>query len=162
VSLALLVCAALLAPAPQPAPEIALVSVDRKELASLRRNQGRSLRLISVWATWCGPCVVELSDLVDLQRKHGGPRFEVVTVNVDEPARKEEVLAVLRRKAVALRNAHFTGTQEALTAVLDSSWDGGLPFALLVAPGGQVLFKNQGTLQLDGLERAIEDWLSTN
>jgi thiol-disulfide isomerase/thioredoxin len=161
VSLALLVSALLLAPGSQPPPEIAVASVDRKELVSMRRNQGRTLRLISVWATWCGPCVIELSDLMDLQRAYGGLRFEVVTVSVDEPASREDVLSVLVRRNVALRNAQFAGKQAELAGILDPSWDGGLPFALLVAPGGRVLFKNEGTLQIDGLKKAIEGWLRT-
>lgn len=40
--------------------------------------------LINFWATWCPPCKAELPDLVELQRTHGGDRFTVIGVSLDQ------------------------------------------------------------------------------
>lgn len=90
-----------------------------------------------------------------------GPRFELVTVSADEPERRDDALALLRRHQVAATNSIFTGPAHVLTETLDPSWNGGLPFALLVAPGGRVLLKSQGTLAIDRLRAAIRDWTPT-
>jgi thiol-disulfide isomerase/thioredoxin len=44
--------------------------------------EGR-LVLLNLWATWCVPCREEMPALDALQRKLGGPAFEVVAVNID-------------------------------------------------------------------------------
>lgn len=40
--------------------------------------------LINFWATWCPPCKAELPDLVELQQTHGGERFTVIGVSLDQ------------------------------------------------------------------------------
>ena len=44
--------------------------------------QGRVV-LLNLWATWCVPCRKEMPALDALQKKLGGPDFEVVAVNID-------------------------------------------------------------------------------
>ncbi|MGZ8368563.1 MAG: thiol:disulfide interchange protein TlpA [Rhodoplanes sp.] len=44
--------------------------------------QGRTV-LLNLWATWCAPCRKEMPALDALERELGGPRFEVVAVNID-------------------------------------------------------------------------------
>lgn len=44
--------------------------------------KGRTV-LLNLWATWCVPCKKEMPALDALQRKLGGPQFEVVAVNID-------------------------------------------------------------------------------
>jgi thiol-disulfide isomerase/thioredoxin len=39
--------------------------------------------LLNLWATWCVPCRKEMPALDALEAKLGGPRFEVVAVNID-------------------------------------------------------------------------------
>jgi thiol-disulfide isomerase/thioredoxin len=50
-----------------------------KTLADWR---GRAV-LFNLWATWCVPCRKEMPALDALQARFGGPRFDVVAVNVD-------------------------------------------------------------------------------
>ena len=49
---------------------------------SLADWTGRTV-LLNLWATWCVPCRREMPALDALQRKLGGPDFEVVAVNID-------------------------------------------------------------------------------
>jgi thiol-disulfide isomerase/thioredoxin len=39
--------------------------------------------LFNLWATWCVPCRKEMPALDALQARLGGPRFDVVAVNID-------------------------------------------------------------------------------
>src|SRR5579862_9966687 len=52
---------------------------------SLKDWRGRTV-LLNLWATWCIPCRKEMPALDALQGKLGGPRFEVVAVNIDTRA----------------------------------------------------------------------------
>ena len=40
--------------------------------------------LLNFWATWCGPCIVEIPSLVQLH--HEMPNLAIVAVSVDEDA----------------------------------------------------------------------------
>lgn len=44
--------------------------------------RGRTV-LVNLWATWCVPCRKEMPALDQLQTKLGGPKFEVVAINID-------------------------------------------------------------------------------
>src|SRR5687768_3256380 len=82
--------------APRPA-DVTLTTIDREGLSALRENHGAKLRLVSVWATWCAPCLAELPDIVRLDREFRESRFETVTVSADEANRHSQALAALRR-----------------------------------------------------------------
>src|SRR5512137_2761289 len=62
---------------------VALETVDAEAVKAIARGDAKKLRLVNVWATWCGPCVIEFPDLVALNRIYRGRDFEVVTVNAD-------------------------------------------------------------------------------
>lgn len=53
---------------------------EQKTLADYR---GKVI-LLSFWASWCAPCLVELPTFVELERTYSGRGFEIVPVNVDE------------------------------------------------------------------------------
>ena len=52
--------------------------------ASRKLSQWRGrMVLLNLWATWCVPCRKEMPALDALEQKLGGPRFEVVAINID-------------------------------------------------------------------------------
>lgn len=40
--------------------------------------------LVNLWATWCGPCIKEMPELVALHEEFKGSGFEVMGLNVDD------------------------------------------------------------------------------
>jgi thiol-disulfide isomerase/thioredoxin len=66
---------------PRRAPDLAFKDAAgaTKTLADWR---GRAV-LFNLWATWCVPCRKEMPALDALQARLGGPRFDVVAVNID-------------------------------------------------------------------------------
>ena len=65
---------------------VALEPIDEAGVRAQSKNDGgKKLRLINVWATWCGGCVIEFPDLVALHRIYRGRDFEVVTLRRRRP-----------------------------------------------------------------------------
>lgn len=42
--------------------------------------------LLVFWASWCGPCIMEIPALIQLHEKYRGRSFQVVSINVDDPS----------------------------------------------------------------------------
>ncbi len=130
------------------------VSVDMigvSGIEKLIKNETDQLRLINFWATWCGPCVAEFPDLVEINRMYRHRDFELVTVSADKADKKEDVLDFLKDQEASNRNYLFEADDTyALIEAVNHDWPGALPFTLLVAPGGEVIYKHLG--QMDPLE----------
>ena len=46
--------------------------------------------VLNFWATWCGPCKVEIPHLVELQQQYADAGLLVIGIAVDEPVEKLE------------------------------------------------------------------------
>jgi thiol-disulfide isomerase/thioredoxin len=75
------VAALTMATTPLQLPDLAFEDADGKP-RKLSDWRGRTV-LVNLWATWCVPCRKEMPALQALQTKLGGPKFEVVAVNID-------------------------------------------------------------------------------
>ena len=140
---------------------VTLEPIDEAGVAAQARNAGgRKLRLINVWATWCGPCVIEFPDLVSLHRIYRGREFELVTLNADDAAKRERALEFLKTQQASARNYAFDeGDPYALIEAVDPKWQGALPHTILVAPGGEVIYRSEGAFEMPRLRKAIVAWL---
>jgi len=65
------------------------------------KNSSGKFRLINVWATWCGPCVIEFPEFVTMQRMYGQRNFEMVSVSADKPSVNDKVKAFLSEHQAA-------------------------------------------------------------
>ncbi|MGA9544325.1 MAG: TlpA disulfide reductase family protein [Candidatus Sulfotelmatobacter sp.] len=70
------------------APDFSLESVDGKSLR-LSDLRGKAV-LLNFWATWCGPCKIEMPWFVDLQKEYGSQGLQIVGVAMDD-ASKEDI-----------------------------------------------------------------------
>ena len=140
---------------------VTLETIDEAGVRAQVRNEGgKKLRLLNVWATWCGPCVIEFPDLVSLHRIYRGREFEVVTVNADDPGKREKALEFLKTQQASTRNFAFDkGDPYALIEAVDPKWQGALPHTIVVAPGGEVIYRSEGAFDTLKLRKAIVGWL---
>jgi thiol-disulfide isomerase/thioredoxin len=125
-----------------------------KELVS-NTSSGR-LRLINIWATWCGPCITEFPDLVIIDRMYRGRQFEFISISADKQERKNEVLNFLKTQQASNKNYIFNkdDVYEMIEAV-DPEWQGALPYTLLIEPGGKIVYRKQDTIDPLGMKKLI-------
>ena len=135
---------------------VTIAPADAKALQELRANKSGKVRLINVWATWCGPCVAEFDDLVDTHLRFRHRDFELVTVAAQFPDEKDKVLKFLQGRHASTTNLYFGDTDKyRLIEALDPEWNGALPHTLLIAPGGEVIYRHTGENDFLELRRKI-------
>lgn len=150
---------------------VTVEQIDLPSVESLRRNRTGKLRLFNVWATWCGPCVEEFPTLVEAARRFSQREFEMITISVDNPAHLGRAKSFLEKQSAGIpsrvnaslskegrRTNHylFAGADVAtLMAALDPEWKGGIPYSLLVADDGRIVWRHSGVVDGEALRAEI-------
>jgi thiol-disulfide isomerase/thioredoxin len=134
----------------KPAPTFARTSLqnERVDLAGLR---GRVV-LLNFWATWCGPCQVEMPRFLQWQEKYKAEGLSVVGVSMDDES--EPVRSFLEKRK--LNYPIVMGDEK-----LGLAYGGvlGLPVTYLIDRQGIIRVRYQGATNLDAMESAIRHLL---
>lgn len=127
-----------------------------EQVASLARNATTRFQLVNLWATWCTPCLTELPVLVEFDRRYRRRGLDVVTISIDDLGQREEALRFLEEIDAAMHN-WIVGLVDVrdLAGALDEEWGGPLPYTVLIAPGGEIVYRKQGAFDRDVLEAEI-------
>jgi thiol-disulfide isomerase/thioredoxin len=135
---------------------VALQMADEAALKKLRGNPTGKLLLVNFWATWCGPCVTEFPELENTYRMYRTRAFDFVSVSANDPEEKPQVIEFLKKNHASGLNYQFaTPDTFGLQAAFDPALPAAVPFTLLIAPNGDVLFQQLGELDFLKLRRAI-------
>ena len=126
---------------------VTLDTIDEQGIKDLLKNNSDKLRLINVWATWCGPCVNELPSFVSINRMYRRRDFEFITISADNPEKKNKVLKALQKLMLSNTNYLFNSDDKyKLIEAVDPNWAGALPYTILVEPGGKIVYAKQGPI----------------
>jgi len=139
---------------------VSVEMIDARGIRRLVKNDSGKLRLFNVWATWCGPCVIEFDELVAINRMYRGRDFEMITLSGDSPDRKDTVLSFLKKKQASTKNYLFNSENKyEMMAAIDTYSPGGIPYTILVKPGGDVIYRRIGLINPLELKKVIVEYL---
>jgi len=135
---------------------VSLDTLDAAGIKELLKNKGDKLRLINIWATWCGPCIQELPAFINTDRMYRERDFEFITITTDSPEKMSKALAQLKKLEASNKNYLYSGSDKyQLIEAVDPDWQGALPYTVLVEPGGNIVYRHQGAVNMLELRRAI-------
>lgn len=137
--------------------EVPLETLTVEQLKDLLKNDSKKLRVVNVWATWCGPCVAEFSELVDTYRMFMGRDFEMYTISTDKLDKMENVREFLQKKNAALTHNFIFASDNKYDLIdnFDKEWSGEIPYTVIIEPGGKIVWRHSGNLDFLSFRKAI-------
>ena len=128
-----------------------LVDGGTTTLAELNREDGRPI-VVNLWATWCAPCLEEMPDLEAVHRDRGD-EIRFVGLNIsDSPTR-----AAQRIEEIGITYLLGQDPDGGFVAAVGTV---GLPATAFINRSGKLVRVHQGQLDYDGLQAAIDEYLS--
>ncbi len=144
--------AAAAAPAANPklAPDFTLPEVGSGDAIKLSSYRGKVV-LIDFWATWCGPCRMEIPHFVELQKKYKGQGFAIIGISLDQQG--EEVVKPFMKQWKINYSMVIDSSGE-----VQGSYGGvrAIPTSLLIGKDGEVKQQFIGYRPKEVFEEAIK------
>jgi len=89
-----------------------------------------------------------------------GRNFRLVTISLDDHAKVDNALRVLRENHVSATNYILSSTdRDKFAEALDRQWPGPVPYTIVIAPGGKILYRKTGAIDPLEVKRAIVGYL---
>ncbi len=114
---------------------------------SIARFKGKVV-LVDFWATWCGPCIGELPNVLSAYEKYHGKGFEIVGISLDSDRAKLEKFTT-DRKMTWPQYFDGKGWQNKLAGIYGVN---SIPATYLLDGEGKIIGKN---LRGEALEEAV-------
>lgn len=135
------------------APDFVLSDLQGKKV-KLSDFRGKAV-LLNFWATWCGPCKVEMPWFVELQKQYGPQGLEIVGVALDDSPRE-----------VISKFAKEMGVNYVILQGQDSVGDAygamGLPTSFFIDRSGKIVESGSGLLERSEIESDIKKALAAD
>jgi len=139
---------------------VSMTDIDQNGIRNLIKNETDKLKLINIWATWCGPCVIEFPEFITINRMYQGRDFEFISISADKAGNRDMALKFLTDREASNTNYIFSGGNSYdLIEAVDKNWQGALPYTLLIAPGGEIIYRADGPIDPLVVKRNIVKYL---
>lgn len=119
----------------------------------LERYKGKPL-VVNFWARWCGPCRVEIPELIKFRAAHKG-KVEVLGIGIEDNAEPAKEFA----KAYDMDYPVFVAKDKGIPLMQAlGNTKAGLPYTLFIDRNGQVVQRKMGIVKKADFD-AVQDML---
>jgi thiol-disulfide isomerase/thioredoxin len=131
------------------APSFTLTTIDGKKV-SLADYKGRPV-LVNFWATWCGPCKVEMPWFEQFRKQYAAQGFEILGLTDDADAGKDAIAKVAGKAGVTYPILLTDGKVQTAYGGLEV-----LPMSFYVDRNGVIVEQTAGLGPKDQIEANIK------
>jgi thiol-disulfide isomerase/thioredoxin len=112
--------------------------------------------LLDFWATWCGPCKIEIPWFIEFQNKYGKDGLQVIGISVDDTlAKLKPYVDEMKMNYPVLQGLDREDIQDAYGPMF------GIPVTAVISRDGKVCMKHAGLSSKDNFENMIKALLGT-
>ncbi len=110
--------------------------------------------VLDFWATWCGPCKIEIPGFVDLQNRYGNDGLQVIGVSVDDTLEQlKPYVSTMKMNYPVLQGLGHDEVQDAFGPI----W--GIPVTIVISRDGRICAKHTGMSSKESFEKQIKSLL---
>lgn len=135
----------------KPAPDFELKDADGRTV-KLSDLKGKVV-MVNFWATWCGPCKLEIPWFIEFEKKYKDQGFAVIGIATDEEG-WEAVKPYIQEKQVNYRIVMSTPVVEQLYGGVEA-----LPMTFMIDKEGKVASIHTGLVSKSDYEDEIKELL---
>ncbi len=115
--------------------------------------------MLNFWATWCGPCQIEIPDFITYQARYADKGLQIIGVGLDEIRKLKNYV-----RTVGINYPILQADPELQYALLNQ-WGnpyGVLPFTVVIARDGHFVFIQQGILNRHSFDTYVKPLLDVS
>lgn len=128
------------------APDFKLESVDG-DYISLKDELGDGPVLLSFWATWCKPCIEEMTRYKKLYEDYKDKDFKILAVSIDNERTVAKVKPFARAK-----NYPFPVLLDTNSEVARKYYAQNIPYSVLIDKKGNIVYTHLGYMKGDEIK----------
>lgn len=132
-------------------PEFAMQTIDGN-IRNIKEWDGQII-LLNFWATWCPPCMKEIPDFIELQKKYGDQGFQIIGIAIDD----EELVKDFARENQMNYPVMASETEAIELSQRYGNVIGGLPYSVIINRNGEITGKITGELSMIEAVKILED-----
>jgi thiol-disulfide isomerase/thioredoxin len=140
----------------KPAPEFTLVTLDGKKV-SLSDYKGRPV-LVNFWATWCGPCKVEMPWFEEFNKQYAAQGFVILGLADDVDSGKDTIAKVAHKTGVTYPILLTDGKVQKSYSPAGMDY---LPMSFYVDRNGVIVEETAGLGSKDEIEAHIKKTIAS-
>jgi len=114
------------------APDFTATTIDGERI-SLSDYSGKKAVLVDIWATWCGPCKMEMPILQKIYEKYSD-KLEIIGASIDDPNKLPDVKKFVKEKNISFKIIHDTSRE-----IARKYPSAGIPFLTVVDIDGNII-----------------------
>jgi thiol-disulfide isomerase/thioredoxin len=129
--------------------DFTLKDVENRDV-TLSQFKGKVI-LLDFWATWCGPCKIEIPHFIEFQETYGKQGLQIVGVSIDDTA--ADLVPYVREMKMnypVLQGLNHDGIQTAFGPIV------GIPVSVMISREGKICATHSGLTGRDVFEREIK------
>ncbi len=132
-------------------------ATQKASTAPISSLKGAKVVLMNFWASWCGPCLVEIPSLLKLREKYKDHGLELALINIDETP-QTSLPRLLKRFRIDFPT--YIDQNLELSELFDVQ---AIPMSVIIDSQRKVLFIEQGDRDWNASEvhERMNQWLSS-
>ncbi|HEY6906540.1 MAG TPA: TlpA disulfide reductase family protein [Ignavibacteriaceae bacterium] len=128
------------------APDFKLENIDGKYV-SLKDELGDGPVLLSFWATWCKPCIEEMTKYKDIYSEYKDKGLKILAISTDDERTVAKVKPFVRSK-----NYPFPVLLDTNSDVARKFYAQNIPYSVLIDKKGNIIYTHLGYMKGDELK----------
>jgi peroxiredoxin len=143
--------------APVQAAKVALLKA--ADFPKLRDSAKGQVLVLNFWATWCGPCVAEFPEFVQLDAKYRDKGVKVIAISADEPGDLESKVRPFLKQQKAIFDTYVQDVEnvEDIINQINKDWPGALPATFIFDKQGNIAHSFLGIVDREKLLAVVEE-----